>query len=280
MPNNSLNADWQIRCASLPAGYASVKYPMAEIPYAKKKRTSYENFAAQCPWCQEESIFNRASDLNDFSPIAFRTVTCLSPSCGNSFNINGDSVNSAHEMLILDCYELLSLKHYMNCILTVTQAYEVFFSLFLRVELLYKPFAADPEKDINQLNNLAKKLAKKIERYPFWQMRALFLRQITCSNIPKNVKEAKEIIEALCPCEPRNTEIESLGDEKLIALTKALKSAKVNELRNKIVHKQAYRPTQKEAESALKKARSILFPLSKRLGLYDDINWYMPRKNA
>lgn len=253
---------------------------MAETPYAKKKRTSYENFAAQCPWCEEESIFNRASDLNDFNPIAFRTVMCLNPSCGKSFNINGDSVNSAHEMLILDCYELLSHKHYMNCILTVTQAYEVFFSLFLRVELLYKPFAVDPEKDIDQLNNLAKKLAKKIERYSFWQMRALFLRQITCSDIPKNVKEAKEIIEALCPCEPRNTEIESLSDEKLIALTKALKAVKVNKLRNKIVHKQAHRPTQKEAESALKKARSILFPLSKRLGLYDDINWYMPRKNA
>jgi hypothetical protein len=96
---------------------------MSEVPYAERKRTSYENFVAQCPWCGHESIFNRATDLKELSPIAFRTVSCLSLVCGKPFNINGDSVNSAHEMLVFDRYELLQLKHYMNCILTLTQAY-------------------------------------------------------------------------------------------------------------------------------------------------------------
>jgi len=78
--------------------------------------------------------------------------SCLSPLCGKSFNINSDLVNSAHEMLVLDCHELLRQKHYMNCIMTLAQAYEVFFSLFLRVDLLYKPLAADPEEDIEHFN--------------------------------------------------------------------------------------------------------------------------------
>ena len=32
-------------------------------------RTSYENFAVECPWCQKESIFNRRSDLQTCDPI-------------------------------------------------------------------------------------------------------------------------------------------------------------------------------------------------------------------
>jgi hypothetical protein len=125
---------------------------MSEIPYWENKRTSYENFVAQCRWCGEDSIFNRVSDLTDTSAIAFLMVSCLSPSCGEPFNINGDLVDSAHEMLVLDCHELLRQKHYMSCIMTLAQAYEVFFSLLLRVELVYKPFAADPEEDIEHLN--------------------------------------------------------------------------------------------------------------------------------
>ncbi len=103
---------------------------MSTVPCAQKKQTSYENFVAECPWCGQESIFNRATDLKDLTPIAFRTVSCLRQECGKPFNINDDSVNSAHEMLIFDCHGLLQLKHYMNCILTLAQAHEAFLYLF------------------------------------------------------------------------------------------------------------------------------------------------------
>lgn len=250
---------------------------MNEIPYAEKKRTSYENFAAQCPWCGKESNFNRATDLKDLSPIDFRTVLCLSPSCRKLFNINGDSVNSAHEMLVFDCYELLQLKHYMNCILTLAQAYEVFFSLFLQAELLYKPFAADPDKDINQLNRIAEQLAEKVADHAFGGMRALFLRQFVSAASPKSLVEAEAAIEALedRPNEPADAELESLPDERLVVLLKAVKRTTLHRLRNQVVHKRAYRPTRDEAEAALQETRSVLFPLSQRLRLYDDINWYM-----
>jgi len=254
---------------------------MNAIPYAEKKRTSYENFVAQCPWCGEESIFNRVTDLKDLSPIAFRTVSCLSPSCRKPFNINGDSINSAHEMLIFDCYELLQLKHYMNCILTLTQAYELFFSLFLRVELLYRPFAADPDKDINRLNSLAEQLAEKVKNHAFGPMRALFLRQLVSGVTPKTLAEAEVAIATLDdrPKDPSDNEVESLPDNGLTALLKALKATTINRLRNQVVHKRAYRPTREEAELALEETRSIIFPLTQRLGLYDDINWYVALKD-
>ena len=252
---------------------------MNEIPYTEKKRTSYENFVAQCPWCGQESIFNRATDLKDLRPVAFRTVSCLNPACGKQFNINGDSVNSAPEMLVFDCYELLQLKHYMNCILTLAQAYEVFFSLFLRVELLYRPFAHDIGKDKNHLNRLAEQLSEKVKEHNFAHMRALFLRQLICGPHPANLAEAEAAIAGLedLPRDPKDTELEALDDKQLVALLKAIKSTTINTLRNRVVHKHAYRPTREEAEAALDETRSVLFPLIRRFGLYDDVNWYMRR---
>lgn len=252
---------------------------MSNIPIASKNRTSYENFIAECPWCGKESIFNRASDLRTFEPIAGRNVSCQSVDCDKPFRIVGDSVNSPHEMLISDCYELVERKHYMNCILTLAQAYEVFFSLFLRVELLYKPFARDIGKDINHLNRLAEQFNEKVKRHTFAPMRALFLRQFISGSRPANLTEAEAAIAGLEDhlSDPEDAELEALDDEHLVALLKAVKSTTINTLRNRVVHKQAYRSTREEAEAALEETRSLLFPLTSRLGLYEDINWYMRR---
>lgn len=249
---------------------------MSNIPTASKKHTSYENFIAECPWCSEENIFNRASDLQTFEPIAGRDVSCQSDDCGKSFRIVGDSVDNAHEMLIYDCYELVEQKHYMNCILSLAQAYEIFFSLFFRVELLYKPFGADLKPEPADLNRLSEELYHKIKKHTFADMRALFLQYMVTGRSPKNLTEAEAVISALPdrPGDPKDATIESLGDTKLVSLLKALKATSIHTLRNRIVHKQAYRPKREEVEAALKETRSILFPLTKHLRLYDDINWY------
>jgi hypothetical protein len=155
---------------------------MSNIPIAKNKRTSYENLVAECPYCGYDSIFNRASDLHTFEPIAGLDVTCQSEDCQRPFRIVGDSVNSAHEMLIFDCYELIGNKHYMACILNLAQAYEVFFSLFFRVELLYKPFACDPNHQMSDLNQLLVDLQQRIVQYSFSRMRALFLSFIVTGH--------------------------------------------------------------------------------------------------
>jgi hypothetical protein len=250
---------------------------MSDIPVARNKRPSYENFVAECPWCGKESIFNRASDLGTFEPIAGRDVSCQSADCSKPFRIVGDSVNSAHQMLISDCYGLLERKHYMNCVLTPTLAYEVFFSLFFRVELLYKPFAANPDQDLADLTRLSEDLREKLEKHTFARMRALFLQYIVTRRPPKDVADAAAVIAGLpdSPGDPKDTAIESLDDPKLVALLKALKATGINTLRNRVVHKQAYRPTREQVEAALEETRAILFPLTSRLQLYDEVNWYM-----
>ena len=100
----------------------------AEIPYSKKMEQTYENFVADCPDCGMRNIFNRASDLQTFEPIGFRTVICQA--CQRPFNINNDAINAAHEMLLSGCFALIERKEYMQCVLSVAQAYEVFFSHF------------------------------------------------------------------------------------------------------------------------------------------------------
>lgn len=77
------------------------------------------------------------------------------------------------------------------------------------------------------------------------------------------------------PGDPKDAAIESLGDAKLVPLLKALKATAIHTLRNRVVHKQAYRPTREEVEGALEETRSILFPLTSHLQLHDEINWYM-----
>lgn len=250
---------------------------MGDIPVARNKRTSYENFVAECPWCGKESIFDRASDLLTFEPIAGRDVLCLSADCGKPFRIVGDSVNSPHEMLIFDCYELVERKHYMNCILSLAQAYEVFFGLFFRVELLYKPFGADPDRELADLNRLSEELHEKIKEHTFTRMRALFLQHIVTGRSPKNLAEAAAVVAVLPdrPGDPKDAAIESLGDARLVPLLKALKATSIHTLRNQVVHKRAYRPTREEVDAALEETRSILFPLTSLLRLYDEINWYM-----
>jgi len=246
---------------------------MIDVPVARNKRISYENFVAECPWCSKESTFNRASDLRTFEPIDGLDVLCLSTDCGKPFRIVGDLINSPHEMFIFDCYELLERKHYMNCILSLAQAYEVFFSLFFRVELLYKPFDAAPGQKLADLHRLSKKLYHKIKKYAFSDMRALFLEHVVAGRSPKNLDEAAVVVTALPdrPGEPKDAAIERLGDAKLVPLLKALKATCIHTLRNRVVHKQAYRPTREEVEKAIKETQDVLFPLTYYLHL-DDVD--------
>src|SRR2546430_2289653 len=100
-------------------------------------------------------------------------------------------------MLVFDCSKLLHRKNYWTGILLLAQAYEVFFSLFLRVELLYKPFAADPEQNTDHFNRLAEQLSEKVKEHAFGGMRALFLRQLISGARPQTLVEAEAAIAAL-----------------------------------------------------------------------------------
>lgn len=247
-------------------------------------KTTYENFFAWCPTCGSENIFNRASDLKDLDLIVSREVNCQRPECRQAFYLSGDVVSPAYEMLIYDCYELLERKHYAYCILNLAQAYEVFFAQYLRVELLYKAFGRDPDKDINLLNELMKRLYAKTETLTFERMRNLFLRLVLQGRRPASLPEAEADINLL-PCTagpPPDDDIAGArvsNNRRIPQLLFRLKACKVASLRNQVVHKSAYRPTLDEVNDALKDTREILFVLPRDLGVHsDDVNTYMRQR--
>lgn len=248
---------------------------MGEVPYATVKRTTYENFVAACPVCERENIYNRASDLKTFELVPFREVKCNY--CRKPFNINGDSINAAHEMLLFECRNSLSERRYMQTVLTVAQAYEVFAALYARAELLYKPYANDGSHDLDRLNALSKTLVQKIGKWSFDRMRALVLWHLLhFDKSHDDLAEAEIVINSLpdSPREPKTVELARFKDDRLRRLALGLKMTTVHTLRNKVVHMRAYRPTREEAEGALDEAGDILHLASFLLGIYDDLNCY------
>ena len=246
------------------------------------KDAGYENLTAICPWCKRECKFNRASDFGTFQPIAGREVQCTSNICRKPFWITSDSVNERHEMLVFECYQLLERKQYMYCILNLATAYEMFFGLFLRVNLLYRPYAADSSSHLsgtlNKVDDLSVKLHRKIEHCTFLPMRKLFLIEVTNATPVADLLSAEKRILSLRPQNVDDSKIEALSDGTLVQLLKELKSTDLNDVRNRVVHKQGYRPTEQEATKYFEEAKSILFPLTRRLDLRDEINWYVSRR--
>jgi hypothetical protein len=256
--------------------------------YATQKETNYENFEATCPYCDHLNIYNRVSDLADTTPIAFRTVSCQNEQCSKQFNINGDSINSAYEMLILDCDKLMSIKRYSLCIISLAQAYEAFFNQYLQVELLFKPFA----KSIHQygfnrdnLNRLSELLYENTKSFAYMKMRNVFLNMIIINRSFSSILEAEITIRDLKSSsnnlltkEPKDALIATINNNDILHHVRTIANSKISTLRNQVVHKNIYRPTRQEVELAITEARNTIFPLGIALEInFNDINWYISR---
>lgn len=137
------------------------------------KLGTYENVDADCPTCGKTSRYNRVSDLKTTEPIPGKDVACLQPDCRQTFRIISDTINPRHEMLVYDCYDLIKEKRYAQCILNLCQAWECYFSLFLRVTLCYAPFSGQ-NKDINHINKNLQELYSKIKNWTYNPLRSAY----------------------------------------------------------------------------------------------------------
>jgi len=78
------------------------------IPNGELVSATYENLLVKCPSSNARTTLNRISDLGDVQPVASRNLVC--PECGKTLQVSGDTVNPPHEILILDCHDLLAEK--------------------------------------------------------------------------------------------------------------------------------------------------------------------------
>lgn len=239
---------------------------------------TYESVAATCPACGHRSVYNRRSDLNTTEAISREGVTC--DSCRSGYSIGGDMINPAHQMLLLDAGASLQCKQYMQAVLGVAQSFEVFFDHFLHVRLVYRPFVRDGTADIDDLNRLKDQLYSKVEAFTFEPMRRLFLQCVVNAVKPHNVAAAQGYI-AWIPDQGRDVpgvarrKIETIPTERLRDLLLGLSRTSVNALRNKVVHKDAERPTREQATEAYDEACRIIFGLTNMLGVQGNALYYI-----
>lgn len=239
---------------------------MSEYAYATHIRPTYENFEATCPSCERLNIFNRASDLKTFQPIAFREVLCLH--CGQGFCINSDIINPAYQCLVLDARELLQVKRYAASVLNAAQAFETFFSHYLRLALVPGFYWPQAHAWVDDINAIRSKLYDTIKNLTYKKLRDVFLNTVLAADDIQSTDRAYEVIDTLpsrARRTPTNADLQTYPDHTIAALLQQLKDSTVHELRNRVIHKDAYRPTLSEAAAALEEAAEVLFPLGVHL---------------
>ena len=154
----------------------------------------------------------------------------------------------------------------------------MFFRLYFELKLIYEPFRKDPDcasSSLDYMNELYKNLEAKIHGFGFDKMRGGFLRLVVESNPPSEPYEAARYIDDFTPESPKDSVLKSVTDSTLADYLMRVKRAGINEVRNRVIHKSGYRPSREEAEKEVKEARSVLFPLTWRLNLHDDVNYYI-----
>jgi hypothetical protein len=215
------------------------------------KTAGYENIYLDCPFCSTENILNRVSDLDGNNTVS-RLDGVLCEKCGKSFDIVGDRVALAKYKWFINELDILKEKKmYRSYALNLCQGLEAFFYQ----AIINKKFDRNPDfrnEDnriiLEKYNNEGKKYDKDIEEWTFRKMRAEFLtifKEEQENYIPQRRK----------PKEDRRCECFRL-----------IKETDINSLRNKVIHKHAYRPSFEEINKYDSLINAIYW-----LGLYLDV---------
>ena len=156
------------------------------------KRANYENIYVDCPYCNEENILNRVSDLGTTRPIdRLDNIECQY--CKKHFDILGDTVTRAEYYWFLnDLYVLETKKEYMKYILNLCQGIESFFNAAILNKMIYANpnlrnergscSAGTINKEVEKFNNTSisgllgsGNNNKKFEKASFNDLRKIFL---------------------------------------------------------------------------------------------------------
>jgi len=244
---------------------------------------NYENFSPICPYCQRRNIFNRVDDLKTVRPISHKVVKCQLSDCGKTFQINSDLASERHKYLIMDCYELMNTKRYMYCILNLCQAFESYFSLFFRVKLIFETFKKGIFTSDDDLNMFLTNLQNELKNYSYIKLRNAFFNYFI--DIPQI--NTKEDLSNQISIFPKSKFSKTPPKKLLLSIQPPALSEKflllydfdINEIRNQVVHGNAYRPGREIVENYLNHSRMILFGIDRHIKLNGEINNYLPAFN-
>ena len=239
---------------------------------AEIKIAGYENIYVDCPYlyCKKENIFNRISDLHNNDCIS-RLDNIKCQFCGQDFSIIGDTITNAKFRWFMDELPIFKKrKEYRLYILNLCQGIECFFSQAIINKLIYRNSDLRDEAGkiiLEKWNKARNDLDKKTVYDLIGKGSKGFIFKETsfdnlCQIFRFQYKEEKV---------NDNGNLSKMKEDKREEFFNLFKRTKVNEIRNKIIHKQAYRPSLDEIER-FDNLISAVYWIGQYLDIKDSIN--------
>lgn len=264
---------------------------------AEIKIAGYENIYVDCPYCKKDNIFNRISDLQNNNCIS-RLDNIKCQFCERDFSILGDTITNTKFRWFIDELPIFKKrKEYGLYILNLCQGIECFFSQAIINKLIDRnPDLRDKtgkiildkwnkaRNDLDQktVDNLSRKDSKETNFDRLYQ----FLFRSFSQLLKTKKDKRKEIIFKKASFNNLrqififqygeekvndNGNLSKMKEDKREEFFNLFKRTKVNEIRNKIIHKQAYRPSLGEIENFDNLISAVRW-MGKYLDIRDSIN--------
>jgi hypothetical protein len=224
-----------------------------QLPTAVIEEARHEYVILSCAHgnCGKQITLSRVDDLEGSRSEYF--AQC--PECGKKLRITGDTVNSLPQQLLYEAQDLLKQKRVILAVTAICQAYEVYFSWFLEKHLVYDHFGKKTplsSRDLDELNQIIRDFHKAVGKWSFEKFRRAFLLVAPIQDEQQRHALLYAIIQGF---EPQKDVKRGDGTDPRLEEFKALH---INQLRNDCVHHKAVRPTSKDVNSELEKARRLI----------------------
>jgi hypothetical protein len=142
----------------------------------------------------------------------------------------------------------------MLCVMSLAQAWEMFFATFAYSQYLYRPFhhnARYPGRT-ERFDGLAKQLGDAIWNFTFHPLRNVLVNTVVEGVRPRTLDESEIAIARIrgdsFDQRPTKARVAAFPDPSVRAVLLQLQELRIGELRNRVVHKDAYRPRRWEIE--------------------------------
>jgi hypothetical protein len=241
------------------------------------ERKDYETITARCDECGSLCTLNRIDDIGEPGPYSPGTyVSCTQ--CGMPFWVFGDAIDPAYELLIFDAEEHMRAKRYMLCVISLAQAWEMFFATFVYSNYLYRPFhhyARYPERP-GRLDALAEQIGDAIRNFTFDPLRNVLANTVVENVRPRTLDESEVAIARIkgdnLGQPPARERVAAFPDSSIRSVIMQLQGLRIGELRDRVVREDAYRPRRAEVEECGDEIR-ILYRAKGRLAVRTFDEW-------
>ena len=237
----------------------------------------YETITARCDECGTLCTFNRVDDIGDPGPYySGHYVACTE--CRRPFWVSGDAIDPAYELLIFAAEQHMRRKHYMLCAISLAQAWEVFFATFVYSNYLYRPFYrhARHHEGLERFDGLAELLGDTIRKFTFDALRNVLVNTVVEGVRPRTLDESEVAIARIevdnFARRPAKASVEAFSDPSVRAVLLQLQGLRIGELRDRVIHEDAYRPRLAEVEDCGEEIR-VLYSAKGRLAVRTFDEW-------